>query len=157
MTQRQRLEYLLQSLLNESPQYRDSAIPAAEDEQRRFLRGLFNIRPPRLMNPEFLAVQDAYLQEEIRRQGVTDAAALPVAPGNPLLWVWKGDITTLKVDAIVNAANRALLGCFAPCHGCIDNAIHTRAGAQLRLACEEIMRAQGHDEPTGGAKNYAGL
>ena len=104
------------------------------------------------MNPEFLAVQDAYLQEEIRRQGVTDAAALPVAPGNPLLWVWKGDITTLKVDAIVNAANRALLGCFAPCHGCIDNAIHTRAGAQLRLACEEIMRAQGHDEPTGGAK-----
>ena len=95
-------------------------------------------------------MQDAYLKEETRRKGVTDLADL--APILPDIYLWQGDIATLKCDAIVNAANSALLGCFCPNHGCIDNAIHTFAGVQLRLACAELMAKQGHDEPTGQAK-----
>lgn len=84
------------------------------------------------------------------RKGITDLADLtPVQEG---LYLWQGDITTLKCDAIVNAANSQMLGCFVPCHGCIDNAIHTYAGVQLRLACAELMRTQNHEEPTGRAK-----
>ena len=95
-------------------------------------------------------MQDAYLKEETRRKGVTDLADL--TPIRPDIYLWQGDIATLKCDAIVNAANSALLGCFCPNHGCIDNAIHTFAGVQLRLACAELMAKQGHDEPTGQAK-----
>ena len=73
---------------------------------------------------------------------------LPVQPG---LYLWQGDITTLAVDAIVNAANSQMLGCFAPCHGCIDNAIHTYVGVQLRHECAKLMREQ-EEEPTGSAK-----
>ena len=95
-------------------------------------------------------VQDAYLQEEIRRKGITDFADLrPVQEG---IYLWQGDITTICCDAIVNAANSGMLGCFVPCHGCIDNAIHTFAGVQLRLACAELMKRQGHEEETGRAK-----
>ena len=95
-------------------------------------------------------MQDDYLQEETRRKGITDLSALrPVQDG---LYLWQGDITTLRCDAIVNAANSRMLGCFVPCHGCIDNAIHTWAGVQLRLACAELMKQQGCDEETGRAK-----
>lgn len=97
-----------------------------------------------------MRVQDAYLQEELRRKGITDYADLePIEPG---IYLWQGDITTLKCGAIVNAANAQMLGCFCPNHGCIDNAIHTFAGVQLRLECAEIMRRQGHAEPAGSAK-----
>ena len=126
------------------------ARPADEAAQRRLLRALCNVREPVPAPADFLAVQDAYLQEETRRKGVTDAARIPEA--EPGIRLWRGDITTLRCDAIVNAANSALLGCFVPCHGCIDNAIHTYAGVQLRLACAELMAAQGHPEPTGRAK-----
>ena len=68
------------------------------------------------------------------------------------LYLWQGDITTLRCDAIVNAANSKMLGCFCPCHGCIDNAIHTFSGLQLRMACADLMKKQGHEEPTGEAK-----
>ena len=119
-------------------------------DKKRLLRSLFNIRMPRSAGPEFLEVQDAYLQEEIRRKGITDFAGLkPVREG---IYLWQGDITTLRCDAIVNAANSRMLGCFAPCHMCIDNAIHTFAGIQLRLACAELMERQGRDEETGKAK-----
>lgn len=150
--QQQRLEYMLDFLLNEDPKYRNVGMPSDNDEKLRFLRSLLNVRPPNPIDPAFLAIQDAYLQEEEKTLIVTDGALLPAAPCNPLLSLWQGDITTLKVDAIVNAANSAMLGCFVPCHGCIDNIIHTRAGVQLRLACEELMEQQGHDEPTGSAK-----
>lgn len=86
-----------------------------------------------------------------------DAEDLPACPGDDRLVLWQGDITTLKCDAIVNAANSQMLGCFSPCHGCIDNIIHTMAGVQLRLACDAIMRAQGHEEPTGQAKITPGF
>lgn len=150
MTQAERRFYLIQGLLHEQPRFSDQEIPADEQEQKNLLRLLLNIRMPHPVSKEFLKVQDVYLQEEIRRKGITDFADLkPVQKG---LYLWKGDITTLCCDAIVNAANSQMLGCFIPCHGCIDNAIHTFSGIQLRLACAELMKKQGHKEETGKAK-----
>lgn len=150
MTQRERRLYLISELLKEQPGYKAMEIPEDEDGQKRLLRSLFNIRMPRPAGQEFLAVQDAYLQEETQRKGITDFADLqPVREG---IYLWQGDITTLRCDAIVNAANSQMLGCFAPCHGCIDNAIHSAAGVQLRLECARVMSEQGTEEPTGRAK-----
>ena len=125
-------------------------IPCDDDGQKALLRALFNVRMPKGASEEFLCVQDEYLKEEIRLKGITDIADL--SPIRPDIYLWQGDITTLKCDGIVNAANSQMLGCFYPNHGCIDNAIHTFAGVRLRQECAEIMKAQGHDEPTGGAK-----
>nr|WP_122011718.1 protein-ADP-ribose hydrolase [Maliibacterium massiliense] len=150
MDQQQRRVYLIQALLSERPDGAQCPIPDGAQAQRRLLRALMNVRPPQRASEAFLAVQDAYLQQALRDKGITDIESL--APARDGLYLWRGDITTLKVDAIVNAANAQLLGCFQPCHSCIDNAIHTYAGVQLRLACAALMRAQGHDEPTGQAK-----
>lgn len=118
--------------------------------KKRLLRALFNVRMPRSTSQEFLTVQDAYLQETTRQKGITDIADLtPMQEG---IYLWQGDITTLRCGAIVNAANSQMLGCFCPNHGCIDNAIHTYAGIQLRAACAELMERQGHEEETGRAK-----
>ena len=150
MTQAERRRYLIQALLEERPEYADIQIPPDVPEQKRLLRSLFNVRMPRSISEDFLKVQDAYLQEEIRRKGITGLDSLhPVREG---IYLWQGDITTLRCDAIVNAANSGMLGCFVPCHGCIDNAIHTFAGVQLRLACARIMDGQGRQEETGGVK-----
>ncbi len=150
MTQNERRIFLIKELLREQPRYSNLKIPADVQEQRSLLRSLFNIRMPIPISQEFLAVQDAYLQEELRRKGITELSNLtPVQEG---IYLWQGDITTLSCDAIVNAANSQMLGCFHPCHGCIDNAIHTYAGIQLRLACAELMEQQGHEEETGKAK-----
>ena len=153
MTQSQRRSYLIEKLLQERREYMGVSLPT-EEEQRRLLRGLMNLRPPAHVSGEFLQVQDAYFQERLKERGVTKLEALtPVQPG---LYLWQGDITTLEVDAIVNAANSGMTGCYVPCHGCIDNAIHTYAGMQLRLECAEIMRKQGHEEETGHAKITGG-
>ncbi len=153
MTQSQRRSYLIEKLLQERREYMGVSLPT-EEEQRRLLRGLMNLRPPAPVSGEFLQVQDAYFQERLKERGVTKLEALtPVQPG---LYLWQGDITTLEVDAIVNAANSGMTGCYVPCHGCIDNAIHTYAGMQLRLECAEIMRKQGHEEETGHAKITGG-
>lgn len=150
MTQTQKREYLINQLLKEQPRLLTMEIPSGEQEQKTLLRSLFNIRMPKPVSREFLRVQDSYLQEEIRRKGITSLDDLkPIQQG---IYLWKGDITTLAVDAIVNAANSQMLGCFVPCHGCIDNAIHTFAGVQLRLSCAELMNKQGHKEETGKAK-----
>ena len=150
MTQTERRLYLIGELRKEQLQYAGMKIPADEQEQKHLLRSLLNIRMPQPASKEFLAVQDAYLQEEIRRKGITNLSDLqPVMEG---IYLWQGDITTLRCDAIVNAANSQMLGCFVPCHGCIDNAIHTFAGVQLRLACAALMQQQGHEAETGRAK-----
>ena len=150
MTQAQRRLFLIQSLLKEKTEYRDIAIPAEPESQRQLLRGLMNIRASRRTDGAFLKTQDAYLQGETAAKGITDIAGLtPIQPG---LYLWQGDITTLKCDAIVNAANSGMTGCYIPNHRCIDNAIHTYAGVELRLACAELMEQQGHPEPTGQAK-----
>ena len=150
MTQAERRLFLVQSLLKEKPEYRNISIPDSANAQRQLLRALMNIRMPAPLNRDFLDVQDEYLQAEIAAKGITDVDELsPVKPG---LYIWQGDITTLRCDVIVNAANSGMTGCYAPNHGCIDNAIHTYAGIELRLACAEIMAKQGHAEPTGQAK-----
>ena len=154
MTRKERLTFLIDALLAEMPEYREQteAFPSGDAAQRRLLRSLMNVRPPMPLDPQFLEVQDALLSAEREEKGVVDGAALPPIAADPRLVLWQGDITRLAADAIVDADNSALLGCFAPCHGCIDNAIHSAAGLQLRDACAEIMRAQGHPEPAGRAK-----
>ena len=150
MNQEERRRYLLRALLDEDPRYRDWGVPDDPDEQRRLLRGLMNIRLPAPCSAQFLQTQDEYLRQALAERGVTDAETLvPVRPG---LCLWQGDITTLRCDAIVNAANSGMTGCWAPLHYCIDNAIHTFAGVQLRAACANLMAAQGHPEPTSQAK-----
>ena len=150
MTQTERRLYLIAALLKEQPQFSKIEIPSDKLEQKRLLRSLFNIRMPKPVTEEFLMVQNAYLKEETRRKGITELSDLE--PVSKEIYLWRGDITTLKCDAIVNAANSEMLGCFCPNHGCIDNAIHTFAGVQLRLACRDLMKQQGHEEETGKAK-----
>lgn len=150
ITQGQRLDFLIRCLLNENEEYKNREIPAGQPDKRRLLRSLMNVRPPVPASEEFLKVQDAYLQERLAERGVTEPENLtPVQPG---IYLWQGDITTLAADAIVNAANSRMLGCFVPCHGCIDNAIHTYAGIQLRMECARIMAGQRKEEATGKAK-----
>ena len=150
MTQRERRLWLIFWLLRERPEYAGMEVPGDEEEQKSLLRALLNVRMPEPVTDEFIAIQDAYLQEETRRKGVTRLDDL--VPVQEDIYIWKGDITTLECDAIVNAANSQMLGCFYPCHGCIDNAIHTFAGVQLRAECAHIMEKQGHQEETGKAK-----
>ena len=150
MNQTERRIYLIRELLNEQPRYREMKIPQREDEQKQLLRSLMNIRSPKEISDDFLSVQDAYLREETAAKGITGLGDLSqVAKG---IYLWQGDITTLRCDAIVNTANSGLTGCYAPCHGCIDNCIHTYAGVQLRLECARQMQMQGYEEPTGQAK-----
>lgn len=150
MNQSERRLFLIQSLLRERPSCQKQSIPTDSERQKILLRGLMNVRNPHPISPEFLETQDTYLWEETAQKGITDIRDLP--PMQPGLYLWQGDITTLKCDAIVNAANSGLTGCYIPNHRCIDNAIHTYAGVELRLACEAIITAQGHPEPTGRAK-----
>ena len=150
MNQSEKRLFLIQSLLNERPSCQKQIIPADSERQKILLRGLMNVRRPVRIGADFLQVQDAYLQDETAAKGITDIADLtPIQPG---LYLWQGDITTLKCDAIVNAANSGMTGCYIPNHRCIDNAIHTFAGVELRLTCEELMEQQGYPEPTGQAK-----
>lgn len=130
----------------------DADVPASPLAQWETFRALVNTRPPCSTSEEFLSLQDELLQDVIAWRGVTDAREVLPAAKDERLALWRGDITTLRADAIVNAANSQMLGCFVPGHFCIDNAIHTFAGVQLRLECARLMRAQGHAEPSGAAK-----
>lgn len=154
MNQAERRRYLIDAFLSERPELAGAVeIPADGEGQRGLLRALLNTRQPGLPAAEVLAVQDAYLQERIVEKGITHLADLsPAHAGQPHLFLWQGDITTLAADAIVNAANEGMTGCWAPNHSCIDNAIHTFAGVQLRWECARLMERQGHPEETGLAK-----
>lgn len=149
MNQQERRLYLIRELLQET-QEPSLTIPTDSLAQKQLLRGLMNIRPPRPISQSFLHIQDAYLQEEQRKKGIVSLDTLsPIQPG---IYLWRGDITTLSCDAIVNAANSGMTGCYVPNHHCIDNCIHTFAGVQLRLACANLMQQQGYADPTGQAK-----
>ena len=150
MKQTEKQVFLIKRLLAENSRYCGIAIPADDDEQKRLLRSLMNVRQAAPVPEDVLRVQDEYLQEESRKVGITSVEDLmPIADD---LYLWQGDITTLRCGAIVNAANSGMTGCYQPCHACIDNCIHTYAGMQLRLMCAEIMECQGHEEPIGTAK-----
>lgn len=150
MKQSERRIFLIKSLLQERTEYRDISISADTEEQKQLLRALMNVRAPKPIGTEFLRIQDEYLQYEIAAKGITDVAELtPVQQG---IYLWQGDITTLRCDAVVNAANSGMTGCYIPNHRCIDNAIHTFAGIQLRLLCDNLIGQQGYPEPAGSAK-----
>mgnify|MGYP002678290212 FL=1 len=150
MKQSERRIFLIKSLLQERTEYRDISISADIEQQKQLLRALMNVRAPQQIGTEFLRIQDEYLQYEIAAKGITDVAELtPVQQG---IYLWQGDITTLKCDAVVNAANSGMTGCYIPNHRCIDNAIHTFAGMQLRLVCDNLMEQQGYPESAGSAK-----
>ncbi len=147
LSQGQRLDYLVAAFEADSDDYKDLPTPADTEGKRRILRSLMNIRLPGAMPPEVLHIQDAYLRERAKEKGIVAASEIPTvkeAYGSGLafsekLSLWQGDITRLAVDAIVNAANSRMLGCFIPMHACIDNCIHTFAGVRLRAECERRM------------------
>lgn len=146
----EKLSYLIDYLLKERSGMENMEIPNDEKEQFRLYRSLVNIRPAVQADEKFLRTEDEFLTELTVSKGITDNADLqPMENG---IYLWKGDITTLKCDAIVNAANSGMTGCWQPCHSCIDNCIHTFAGVRLRYNCAQLMQAQGHEEPTGSAK-----
>lgn len=158
--QEKRLDYLLKKFKEDSVQYKDLEVGDSYEDKRMALRSLMNIRMPRDMSDDVLKVQNEFLTEEAKEKGIVTLAEIPTVkeqygskePYADKLSVWQGDITRLSVDAIVNAANSQMLGCFVPCHKCIDNAIHSAAGIQLRKECSRIMKLQGHEEDTGKAK-----
>ncbi len=146
------LNYLIEELLAEQPQNKSIKIPLDLLEKPKLLRYLLNLRPPLPISESFLKVQDEELKKQCFNKGIVFEAQIPAIDFYPRIKLWQGDITRLAVDAIVNAANSQMLGCFHPLHGCIDNAIHSAAGIQLRLECHELMKQQGFEEPTGHAK-----
>lgn len=154
-TQEEKREFLISRLIKEQPRYAQIKIPTETGEQKKLLRSLFNIRMPGAAGEEFIKIQDEYLQSEIREKGITELSELSQIEKD--IYLWQGDITTLRADVIVNAANSQMLGCFCPCHGCIDNAIHTYAGIQLRNECDALMEkkrkmhGRNYEEPTGRA------
>ena len=142
MTQAERRIYLIKELLKEDGRFRPyEPETMSEQEQKDLLRSLMNIRMPAPLSEEFIIIQDEYLKQELAQKGITDIEA--ITPVENDIYLWQGDITTLKCDAIVNAANSQMLGCFYPCHKCIDNAIHTFSRIQLRTRCGDIMKSQG--------------
>lgn len=151
-SQSERLDFLVEAFKEDSGQYRDLSTPSDPAGKRRLLRSLMNIRMPGPMPADVLETQDAYLRERAVEKGVIALADIPIRKG--CLSLWQGDITRLQVDAIVNAANSQMLGCFVPMHTCIDNCIHSFAGIQMRLACAEQMEAlraqygEDYEQPT---------
>ncbi len=135
--QEQRLDTLIEAFKADSVQFKDLQTPSDVEGKRRILRSLMNIRMPKKLDDSILAIQDEYLQERIRENGIVTLSDIPVVKGG--ISIWQGDITRLAVDVIVNAANSQMLGCFVPMHTCIDNCIHTFAGVQLRAECNRQM------------------
>ncbi|MFR7589987.1 MAG: protein-ADP-ribose hydrolase [Longibaculum sp.] len=149
MTQLERLDFLINALLDEYPKSYHIDIPNLYLEKKRLLRSLMNVRPPYPISDTFLKIQDDYLQEELHHKKIVTIHDMTLIRKH--IYLYQGDITQLQVDAIVNAANCQMLGCFIPCHGCIDNAIHSFAGIQLRLKCHQIMEKRGCHLQTGEA------
>lgn len=150
-----RLDFLIDYLINEDPQYSEMRIPEDLQGKRDLFRALRNVREPKPVSEEFLRLQDEELQAQLQEKGIVELDAvqqLSIINSQFSILLWQGDITRLRVDAIVNAANAQMLGCFHPLHKCIDNAIHSAAGVQLREECHRLMLQQGHLEPTGQAK-----
>lgn len=161
MNKTEQLNFLIKELIDEEIRYKELKIPEDYNEKRKLLRSLMNVRLPYKASEEFIKVQDEFLKKECEDKGIVELGDLitlnEMFPNKDnrhgdKITLWQGDITTLRVDAIVNAANNKMLGCFVPCHACIDNAIHSAAGIQLRFECAEIMNRQIFVEPTGSAK-----
>ena len=150
--QNDRLNYLLDAFKSDSKSYKDINIPSDVQEKVRLLRSLMNIRMLGKMSEAIIKVQDEYLKECAKKKGIVEVSDIKIIKEN--ISIWQGDITRLKLDAIVNAANSQMLGCFIPMHTCIDNQIHTFAGVQLRDECNRKMNGlrkiygKGYEQPT---------
>lgn len=164
-------DLLLEKLKEDSLEYKDLETTGYDPEEKKnAIRSLMNIRMPGGLTDELLVLQDEYLQEELREKSVVRLADIPTikekynakSPFAEKISLWQGDITRLRIGAIVNAANSRMLGCFVPCHRCIDNAIHSAAGMQLREECDHIMQnrrmkyGRRYEEPTGTATLTSG-
>ena len=149
MTQEERRIYLIRALQKEMPEYAGYQIPEDEQGQRDLLRALFNVRLPGPASEEFLKIQDEYLQERAEEKGITDIHDLKPVPDDERLYLWQGDITTLKCDAIINAANSQMTGCYRPLHNCEDNIVGSFSGIELRWETyqnmEELRKIHGQD------------
>lgn len=156
MTHEEERVWLIEKLKAENPGYRKIPVPKQEDAQKDMLRILMNVRMPAPLSAEFIRIQDAYLRKESMLKGIIDERMIEPCSSDPRLCIWQGDITRLRVDAITNAANSGMTGCYQPLHNCIDNAIHSAAGLGLRQECARIMERQGYEEPTGQAKITSG-
>ena len=161
MTRQERVSSLIDYLKKENDGYESIMEPVNYHEKRNLLRSLMNVRWPGEALPEYFELQDGLLKDELKKKGIVRLRDIPVVAdeypcsgikNGDRISIWQGDITRLAADAIVNAANSQMLGCFVPCHGCIDNAIHSAAGIQLRLECSRIMETQKMEEPMGKAK-----
>ena len=152
MTHSEQRLWLIQQLRKEDHRLDQYAIPEDVQGQKDFLRAYMNIWEPKPLSEEFLHIQDEYLTEENMQAGITDVDDLKSTKNDSRLYLWQGDMTTLKVDALTNPANSALLGCFRILHNCADNQIHSKSGLELRYRCYELMQEQGYEEPTGQAK-----
>lgn len=154
MNQKERVTYLIQYLEREMPEYAGYGVPEDAKEAFDLFRALCNVRMPGPVSEEFLKVQDVYLQEETREKGITDVKDLEPVSFDARLVLWQGDISTLRCDAIVNAANSQMLGCFQPLYNCIDNVENTYAGVQLRNFMDAQMEekrkeyGEGYEQPT---------
>lgn len=157
MNHAEQRRWLIRQLLDEEPKYKDYSIPNDTQDQKNMLRALMNVRLPKPISEEYLAIQDEYLTSENTLAGITEVDDLSPTRASDRIYLWQGDITTLKTDAIVNAANSGLTGCYQPLHNCIDNIIGSKAGIGLRNHLGNIMDKQGHPEPTGQAKITPGF
>lgn len=152
MDRSENIRSVIQTLLDERPEYANQQIPDSLLEQRKMMRALLNVRPPHPVSKDLIKAQDRELQRQLAEKGIVAVSDIMPCRVDERVRLWQGDITRLQADAIVNAANSSLLGCFVPMHRCIDNAIHSAAGVQLRLTCDRLMQAQGYPEPIGQAK-----
>jgi O-acetyl-ADP-ribose deacetylase (regulator of RNase III) len=150
MNQTEKRLYLIKELLSEQPRYQNIEIPTGTQGQKDLLRSLMNVRMPAPLSDEYVQIESEYLKAETKAKGITRLSDF--TPIERDLYLWQGDITTLECDAIVNAANSQMLGCFQPLHNCEDNCVHSAAGLRLRNYCNDLMQRQGHEEPTGQAK-----
>lgn len=142
MNQTEKRLYLIKELLSEQPRYQNIEIPSGTQGQKDLLRSLMNVRMPAPLSDEYVQIESEYLKAETEAKGITRLSDLTPIEGD--LYLWQGDITTLECDAIVNAANSQMLGCFQPLHNCEDNCVHSAAGLRLRNYCndppKEILR-----------------
>ena len=141
----EKLDFLIDYLIKENKNIDIKEIPQNISDKKRLYRSLCNIREPLPISKEYIEIENDFLTTANIRKGIIDSNNIiqfTKYKGTPIC-LWQGDITTLKIDAIVNAANSQGLGCFIPCHKCIDNAIHSASGVQLRLECNKIMQEIG--------------
>lgn len=166
MSRTEKADLFLEKLKADSAEYKELETKGYSlEEKKNTIRSLMNIRMPGGLSDELVKLQDDYLQEEGKAKGIVRLEDIPTlkesfkskSPHAEKISLWQGDITRLAVGAIANAANSQMLGCFVPCHRCIDNAIHSAAGMQLREECSHIMSrrrlkyGRNYEEPTGTA------